>query len=95
MVGGIERRVEEPLVPDALRPAGLGNQLGMQKQNVVATLGYSILNRTCKINVGSLMLKYGGGGHHAAGTCQVANDQALVVLKELIAHINADENSAG
>ena len=33
-MGRIERRVEEPLVPDALRPAGLGNQLGMQKQNV-------------------------------------------------------------
>ena len=33
-------------------------------------VGYSILNRTSKVNVGSLMLKYGGGGHHNVGTCQ-------------------------
>jgi nanoRNase/pAp phosphatase (c-di-AMP/oligoRNAs hydrolase) len=36
------------------------------------------------------MLKYGGGGHEAAGTCQIANDKADEVLKELIAQINAD-----
>jgi nanoRNase/pAp phosphatase (c-di-AMP/oligoRNAs hydrolase) len=36
------------------------------------------------------MLKYGGGGHHAAGTCQINNDQAEATLKELIAQINAD-----
>ncbi len=36
------------------------------------------------------MLKYGGGGHQAAGTCQVANDQAETVLNELIAQINQD-----
>ena len=68
---------------------------GVQKQNTVFATGKSILDRSSKTNVGELMLKYGGGGHHAAGTCQVANDQAPVVLKELIAHINADENSAG
>ena len=41
-------------------------------------------------NVGELMLKYGGGGHHAAGTCQVANEEAESKLKELIAQINTD-----
>jgi nanoRNase/pAp phosphatase (c-di-AMP/oligoRNAs hydrolase) len=40
--------------------------------------------------VGELMLKYGGGGHHAAGTCQIANDKADAVLKELITKINQD-----
>ena len=29
-----------------------------------------------KTNVGELMLAYGGGGHEAAGTCQVENDDA-------------------
>ena len=60
---------------------------GMQKKNVVATLGYSILNRTCKINVGSLMLKYGGGGHPQVGTCQIPLDRSEAVLKELIAEV--------
>ncbi len=41
-------------------------------------------------NVGELMLEYGGGGHEAAGTCQVDNDKAERVLAELIERINAD-----
>ena len=56
---------------------------GLKKQNVVLTVGYSILNRTCKVNVGRLMYSYGGGGHHQVGTCQVAVDKA----EEAIAHV--------
>ena len=63
---------------------------GVQKQNTVFATGKSILDRSSKTNVGELMLKYGGGGHHAAGTCQIANDQADSTLQELIAQINAD-----
>jgi len=37
------------------------------------------------------MLKHGGGGHSAAGTCQIDNDEADDVLKGLIAEINANE----
>ena len=63
---------------------------GVQKQNTVFATGKSILDRSSGINVGELMLKYGGGGHHAAGTCQVENDQADAKLKEIIAQINAN-----
>jgi nanoRNase/pAp phosphatase (c-di-AMP/oligoRNAs hydrolase) len=63
---------------------------GLKKQNTVFATGKSILDRSSKTNIGELMLKYGGGGHEAAGTCQIANDKADEVLKELIAHINAD-----
>jgi len=63
---------------------------GLKKQNTVFATGKSIFDRSSKTNVGALMLKYGGGGHHAAGTCQVENDQADDVLKELIEKINAD-----
>ena len=62
----------------------------MQKQNTVFATGKSILDRSSKTNVGELMLKYGGGGHSAAGTCQVDNDDAQAKLNELIAAINAD-----
>ena len=37
-------------------------------------VGYSILNRTSNVDVGSLMLKYGGGGHKAVGTCQFTDE---------------------
>lgn len=63
---------------------------GREKQNTVFATGKSIFDRSSKTNVGELMLKYGGGGHQAAGTCQVDNDKAEAVLKELIAAINAD-----
>jgi len=63
---------------------------GLQKQNTVLAVGKSILDRSSKTNVGELMLEYGGGGHVAAGTCQVANDLAETTLLKLIARINAD-----
>lgn len=63
---------------------------GKERQNTVFATGKSILNRTSKTNVGSLMLEYGGGGHEAAGTCQVDNDRAEDVLGELIAKITKD-----
>jgi nanoRNase/pAp phosphatase (c-di-AMP/oligoRNAs hydrolase) len=63
---------------------------GVKQQNTVYATGKSIFDRGSKTNVGELMLKYGGGGHQAAGTCQIDNDRADAVLKELIAQINTD-----
>jgi nanoRNase/pAp phosphatase (c-di-AMP/oligoRNAs hydrolase) len=63
---------------------------GLKKQNTVLATGKSILDRGSKTNVGELMLRYGGGGHVAAGTCQVANDEAERVLAALIQQINQD-----
>jgi len=63
---------------------------GLKKQNTVFATGKSIFDRGSKTNVGELMLEYNGGGHHAAGTCQVDNDQADTVLATLIERINAD-----
>jgi nanoRNase/pAp phosphatase (c-di-AMP/oligoRNAs hydrolase) len=63
---------------------------GLKQQNTVFATGKSIIDRTSRTNVGALMLEYGGGGHEAAGTCQVANEDADRVLGELIQRINAD-----
>lgn len=63
---------------------------GFQKQNTVFATGKSIFDRSAKTNVGELMLKYGGGGHKAAGTCQIENDKADTVQQELIKAITAD-----
>ena len=63
---------------------------GLMKQNTVFTVGHSIINKTSAVDVGSLMLAYGGGGHKKVGTCQVATDKAEQVLKELIARCNQD-----
>ncbi len=63
---------------------------GLQKQNTVLATGKSIIDRSSRTHVGELMLAYGGGGHEAAGTCQVDNDRADAVLQELITRINRD-----
>jgi len=63
---------------------------GRDKLNTVFATGKSILDRSSKTNVGELMLKYGGGGHEAAGTCQVDNHICDTVLKELVIKINTD-----
>ena len=63
---------------------------GKNKQNTVFAIGKSILNRTSKTDVGALCLSYGGGGHNAAGTCQVDNLKAEEHLQEIIEKITAD-----
>ncbi len=63
---------------------------GKNKQNTVFAIGKSILNRTSDTNVGSLCLEYNGGGHEAAGTCQIDNQQAEEVLHVLIKRITKD-----
>jgi len=61
---------------------------GFQRQNIVITCGYSIINRTATVDIGSLMLKYGGGGHHQVGTCQVPVKHADKSLKDILAVLN-------
>lgn len=63
---------------------------GKNKQNVAIAVGHSILNRTSNTNVGSLMLKYGGGGHAKVGTCQVPYDDASKVLEDLVEAMKKD-----
>lgn len=63
---------------------------GRNKQNCVFAVGHSIIKRTSKTDVGSLMLKNGGGGHKAVGTCQVPYEKADTVLKELVSTMKKD-----
>lgn len=60
---------------------------GVEKRNTVYSVGKSIFNRSCPLDIGDLMLQYGGGGHQAAGTCQLTNDQAESGRLELIERI--------
>jgi nanoRNase/pAp phosphatase (c-di-AMP/oligoRNAs hydrolase) len=57
---------------------------GRAQQNTVFAVGRSILNRSSHVDIGALMLAHGGGGHEAAGTCQIDNDRAEGVLDELV-----------
>ena len=57
---------------------------GRDKINVAITVGYSIINRSATVDIGSLMLKYGGGGHHQVGTCQVPYAEADKCIAEIL-----------
>jgi nanoRNase/pAp phosphatase (c-di-AMP/oligoRNAs hydrolase) len=57
---------------------------GRQKLNTVFACGKSILDRTSPVDIGGVMLRYGGGGHLAAGTCQVPHEDSERVLREII-----------
>jgi nanoRNase/pAp phosphatase (c-di-AMP/oligoRNAs hydrolase) len=63
---------------------------GLNQQNTVFAVGKSILNRNSKTKIGDLLLTYGGGGHDAAGTCQIDNQLADKVKREIIDRINAE-----
>jgi nanoRNase/pAp phosphatase (c-di-AMP/oligoRNAs hydrolase) len=60
---------------------------GKKKVNCVITVGYSIINKSASVDVGNLMLKYGGGGHHQVGTCQVAYEDTDRIISEIISQI--------
>ncbi len=62
---------------------------GREKSNTVYTVGKSIFDRGSAVNVGALMLQHGGGGHHAAGTCQGPNDTAEALKQTLIGELTA------
>jgi nanoRNase/pAp phosphatase (c-di-AMP/oligoRNAs hydrolase) len=67
---------------------------GVKQQNTVFAIGKSILDRSSPVDVGAICLRYGGGGHHAAGTCQIPNDRAEAVMHELIAALTPQSKAA-
>ena len=65
---------------------------GRGGQGCSAAVGYSILNKTADVNVGSLMLKYNGGGHKKVGTCQFSNETMDTELHKMLEELSALAN---
>ena len=61
---------------------------GKKMEFCVFSVGHSILNRTSNVDVGKLMLRFGGGGHFRVGTCQIPYGDRHEVLKEILKEIN-------
>lgn len=62
---------------------------GFRKQNTAVMIGKSIVNKSSDFDIGALCLKYGGGGHRNAGTCQLENDEVDAKLPEIIKELNS------
>ena len=64
---------------------------GKNKQNTVIAIGKSIINKSCKIDIGKMLYrKFLGGGHSHAGTMQLESDKADIVLEELIKELKEE-----
>ncbi|HJQ36304.1 MAG TPA: exopolyphosphatase [Thermoanaerobaculia bacterium] len=76
------------LFPDA--NVSLRVHWGPRHGSVIAAVGHSIFNRTCKTSVGELMSRYGGGGHRGAGTCVLPIEQAADAIDEILFELQAN-----
>jgi nanoRNase/pAp phosphatase (c-di-AMP/oligoRNAs hydrolase) len=63
---------------------------GPRRDTVIAAVGHSIFNRTCKTSVGELMSRFGGGGHRGAGTCLLPIDRAAEAIDEILFELQAN-----
>lgn len=57
---------------------------GPSRKTVIAAVGHSIFNRTCRTSVGDLMSRFGGGGHRGAGTCALPLETAAEAIDEIL-----------
>jgi nanoRNase/pAp phosphatase (c-di-AMP/oligoRNAs hydrolase) len=62
---------------------------GRNKEFAMISVGHSIINKTSTVDVGTLTLKYGGGGHKQVGTCQVHYEDVDRVVAEMLQMINS------
>ena len=72
------------LYPDANVSARI--QWGPGRKFQVMTLGHSVTNRTCTVNLGELAARYGGGGHQGAASIPLMGEpeqQIQMILAEL------------
>ena len=57
----------------------------------VIACGHNIFNRSCSVNIGEMLKKYGGSGRFGAGSVRVSKKEADQLLNEIVAQLK--ENS--
>ncbi|HAG69365.1 MAG TPA: exopolyphosphatase [Lachnospiraceae bacterium] len=64
---------------------------GFKRQNTAVMIGKSIFKDSPDVdkNIGDICLKYGGGGHKNAGTCQLDNDKVDELLPDILQYFNS------
>ncbi len=54
------------------------------RNRVIVSVGHSIFNRNCKVNVGLLLSNFGGGGHPGAGSCSFPKEKADAYIPAIL-----------
>ena len=55
-----------------------------QSDRVMISIGHSIFNRTCHVNIGEMLTGFEGGGHRAAGACRFHVDKADRYIPQIL-----------
>jgi oligoribonuclease NrnB/cAMP/cGMP phosphodiesterase (DHH superfamily) len=63
------------------------------KQMVVVNVGHSIFNPNCKVNVGLMLVHFGGGGHRGAGSARFHSSQSDDYISRIIDCLVKNENN--
>ncbi|MFO7709622.1 MAG: exopolyphosphatase [Desulfobacterales bacterium] len=62
---------------------------GLRREFAMISVGHSIFTRGSGVDVGALLLRYGGGGHARVGTCQIAYADVDRVVGEILQVVEA------
>jgi hypothetical protein len=54
------------------------------KNTILVSVGHSIFNRNCRVNVGDMLSRFEGGGHAAAGACSFDAGKAADYIPKII-----------
>ncbi len=54
------------------------------RKKIILSVGHSIFNRKCNVNVGLLLSNYSGGGHFGAGACHFNAELSDTYIPEII-----------
>lgn len=60
-------------------------------RRVIVSVGHSIFNRNCRVNVGALLARYEGGGHRGAGSCSFPASRADANIAAILAVLMRNE----
>lgn len=53
-------------------------------EKLIVSVGHSIFNQTCNVNVGKLLAGYNGGGHRGAGACSMRKSEEEKTLPVIL-----------
>lgn len=56
----------------------------LDREKVIVSIGHSIFNRQCRVNVGKMLTEFNGGGHKGAGACSFHYRHADDYIPQLI-----------
>lgn len=58
---------------------------------IIISVGHSVFNRTCHVNIGYLLREHNGGGHRGAGSCNFPESEFETHFNAILAALIANE----